>query len=60
MCGEYFTKTNYRQHFIGSPPHVWRILNAEESGNKQDGITSTCVENTLNESRYSNNPYLKS
>ncbi len=29
---------------LGSPPHTWRKFDAEDTGNKQDRITSTYVE----------------
>ena len=32
---------------VGSPPHVWRILDNQRFFKARTRITSTCVENTL-------------
>ena len=46
MCGEYDIWSFSTPLFIGSPPHVWRILRRNSMLDKDLGITSTCVENT--------------
>ena len=46
MCGEYFNGTIRFFLQLGSPPHVWRILNEVTITFGPFRITSTCVENT--------------
>ena len=53
MCGEYTLHKRTKSIKIGSPPHVWRILFSENKDSGKYGITSTCVENTVNKSLYS-------
>ena len=45
--GEYQVSHTELQHHSGSPPHTWRILNKTLTINKDCGITSTYVENTV-------------
>ena len=47
MCGEYLTTMVRLTPSRGSPPHVWRILQLILPIFKTEGITSTCVENTV-------------
>nr|DAW29771.1 MAG TPA: hypothetical protein [Caudoviricetes sp.] len=44
---------------VGSPPHTWRILCLVSRALQDDRITSTLVENTLNDPRYINIPQSK-
>ena len=46
MCGEYDKRTGVQLCSLGSPPHVWRILNDLQEAIVNLRITSTCVENT--------------
>ena len=46
MCGEYCKGSWLNGHGLGSPPHVWRIRLVIIGHSPDDGITSTCVENT--------------
>ena len=47
MCGEYQAIPNWQAPQQGSPPHVWRIHDKARSFIPVLGITSTCVENTV-------------
>ena len=53
MCGEYMIDMLVRIGLLGSPPHVWRIHRLTCWVLPSYGITSTCVENTVNKSLYS-------
>ena len=44
--GEYTINNIYSTRVLGSPPHTWRILSADQAEMVQDRITSTYVENT--------------
>ena len=45
--GEYTLHKSSDPTSIGSPPHTWRIQEAQRQSDLQAGITSTHVENTL-------------
>ena len=44
--GEYTINNIYSTRVLGSPPHTWRIQDADNPDNATVGITSTYVENT--------------
>ena len=54
--GEYILPWLHIEARLGSPPHTWRILSKGYCRFMANGITSTYVENTLNKSRYINDP----
>ena len=53
MCGEYEDIAQSTFDELGSPPHTWRIQFFRVNASGKFGITSTCVENTVNKSLYS-------
>ena len=54
MCGEYAWIQFFSQSRKGSPPHAWRIPVTVSPTPIDSRITSTYVENTLNDPRYIN------
>ncbi len=46
MCGEYYVQRTAAGGVLGSPPHVWGILNSLAYLGFHDRITPTCVGNT--------------
>lgn len=58
MCGEYVWDTSGKSNLLGSPPRVWGIHAAYQLGKGNPIITTTCVGNTLKESRDINNYFL--
>ena len=52
MRGEYAPARLLQRSESGSPPHAWRIPRRSYADYFMLGITSTCVENTVNKSLY--------
>ena len=53
--GEYSVGDFAIYHYVGSPPHTWRILVLISLFSFLSRITSTYVENTVNKTWYNNN-----
>ena len=52
MCGEYLNPELHPLNQLGSPPHTWRILDAQHASAAESRITSTYVENTIYKRSY--------